>query len=590
MPRSIAESTRRVYHALWFRPWACAEDLSLVTGVNASAVGNVLKRGRERKVPWLLSAKLGRVCPAVHRYVFSNAGVAEFAQNQGWAWFWWHTARGVRALARRLEVVEMAYRYLPALWQSNLVSDSSAYVVRETPGTAWLTDQPVMPVSLEESDWSLGWLRAFCWLEKGPFEAVAVYGKEDPEDGLIYLPVLWRGDFQRPRDISGVRRDMERLLVEHPRWNGLPLSQSVFGSYHPGMIVFCPDRVTGAMLQRNLVESQTDRDLVAHAAILDAQGQVIQPMSPPAARWNRFKIPPVGGDLGDIARQVDLLGQGAYAAVNGPKAWKTFRHVEGCPGIKEAQVANLVGVRGKALRCLLKPMERTKVLTVRGGGHYPDASGRGLLAASQRVTTARAYKRYGIYTKKGGEYRRGQRLHNQELAETISQLRRQGFQAWTSPGFTIDYWDRGRLVRVVPDGFVLLPPGVLVALEYEQSARGPVDVEDKASKYGHLTDIDRTLPVLFVTGTQEAADAFCRLRQHYLLATTLERLTEGPQGRMEIQDGEGGTESGCWGYWWEGMDAPSYQAPIDLWAQVYARLVRKPSWRVPLDNPWKLRW
>ena len=126
---------------------------------------------------------------------------------------------------------------------------------------------------------------------------------------------------------------------------------------------------------------------------------------------------------------------------------------------------------------------------------------------------------------------------------------------------------------------------MLVALEYEQSAKAPSDVGDKANKYRRLTAIGRTLPVLFVTETQDAAEQFCQLGQSYLLATTLERLTEGPQGRMEI-----GAESGCWGYWQEGMDAPTYQTPIDLWAQVYARRDANPVWRVPLNNPARLMW
>ena len=233
---------------------------------------------------------------------------------------------------------------------------------------------------------------------------------------------------------------------------------------------------------------------------------------------------PLGRRMGDLRRPVSTQPR-CRIPVRFPIPQTNFSPYiplsGGCPGIEASQVAT-------TSEAVLGAMERSKVLTARGGGQYLDASGRGLLAASQRVSTKRAYKRHGIYTKKGGEYRNSQRLHNQTLAETVNELRRQGVEAWTSPGFVIDCWDRGQVVRVVPDGFVLLPPGVLVALEYEQSAKAPSDVGDKANKYRRLTAIGRTLPVLFVTETQDAAEQFCQLGQSYLLATTLERLARPP--------------------------------------------------------------
>ena len=96
------------------------------TGLKQNKVSNALKRGERRG--WLRSARLGRVFKAVDRFVFSNAGIEEMGRQFGWEPLWWHTANGVRALARRLEVLELAYRYLPGFWQSNAVSRPIVWV------------------------------------------------------------------------------------------------------------------------------------------------------------------------------------------------------------------------------------------------------------------------------------------------------------------------------------------------------------------------------------------------------------------------------------------------------------------------------
>ena len=50
------------------------------------------------------------------------------------------------------------------------------------------------------------------------------------------------------------------------------------------------------------------------------------------------------------------------------------------------------------------------------------------------MTTSRANKRWGIHTKRGGEFRRAQRLHNQGLAESIIMC---------TTDQTCDCWDNG---------------------------------------------------------------------------------------------------------------------------------------------------
>ena len=585
MPRAFSSNTLYVYFRLWYQPLASAADIALVTRMTAPAVSNVLKRGVEGGL--LRSARLGRVRDAVDRYVMSNYGVEKLHAQWGWEIFWWHTAEGVRSLARRLEVVEMAYAYLPLLWQSNLVSNPTCHVYQETPDTAWRTGEPVMRARLVEADWSDGRLAGFHWLRSGPCEAIATYddGYNDP---LLHLPVLWRGSFQKPADIASVRRDMGRLLSVDERWSKLPEAQAISREYCPGLVIFCSERVAAAMVQRNWLESATGYTATT-PAIIDAQGQVVRAMSPPTAWWQAgFLLPPRGGALKDISRTVRALTAGAYAAVNGRRSWRTFRSVDGSPGVTLDQIAASVGVDTSIASVLLKPMVKEKVIVKKKDGHYLDVSGRSLLASSQRVTPSRTLKRWGVYTRKGGEYRRAQRLHNQGQAEAILELRRHGYAAFPAMGVVIDYWHGGKNYRVVPDGFVVLHPGVLVALEFERSSATPEAVAEKARNYGHLSQIGIPLPSLFITETEEAARNLAVLRHGYLLATTLDAVREGPHGRTFIRDGVESSDPGVWWYWYGDEEAPTSDSPIDAMSHLYVQSNPNTVWRMPVHNPFRL--
>ena len=597
MPRRFSEKSIQVYWWLWRLPWACAADIALITGLKQQAVSNVLSRGRERGC--LASAQLGRTHELVDRFVFTTAGVEEFHNRHEWPIFWWHTAAGVRSLARRLEVVEMAYRYLPLLWRSNLVVEPTCHVYREREEIAWQTGEPVMRAELEPADWSQGRLLGFHWRYGGSIEAIATYDDGGLNDDLLHLPVLWRGNFQTPADIASVRRDMQQVLLQDERYFRVPDRQSFSPDYCPGLIIFCPDRVSAAMVQRNWRESPT-RDNLTRPAIIDAQGQVTRAMSPPTLWWNGFYLTRAGDNLADVSQAVAGLTSGPYAAVNGVRSWRTFRAIDGSPGVTLQQISESVGVTDTVAAALLAPMTmkkpgdkrkntdrdqvRGRVIFTKGGGHYLDASGRGLLGYSQMVSLARVHRRWGVYARKGGEYRRGQRLHNQGQADAILYLRQHGYAAFPTMGLVIDYWHRGKRIRVVPDAFVVLPPGVLVAVEFERTARSEDDMMEKAGSYLQLSRL-HPIPVLFITETLQAARNLALLKLPYVLATTLDAVRDGPHGRAAIQDGAMVGEPGCWWYWYSDADAPTPDAPIDLCATLYAQTDTNVTWRLPLDRP-----
>lgn len=121
MARALSDKTFFVLRMLWGLPWASAADIATLTGCKVQTVSTILNRRMEKGR--LEREKLGRAQEVALRYVFTNEGVEECHRLYGWEIFWWHSANGVLALARRLEVVEMCYAYLPRLWQSNMVVD-----------------------------------------------------------------------------------------------------------------------------------------------------------------------------------------------------------------------------------------------------------------------------------------------------------------------------------------------------------------------------------------------------------------------------------------------------------------------------------
>ena len=395
MPRALSDDTVCVLQWLWYLPWASASDIARVTGLKENAVSNVLSRGRTRG--WLESARLGRTRDAVDRFVYSFHGVEEFHTRYDWEVFWWHTTSGVRSLARRLEIVEMAYYYLPLLWRSTLVTDRRCYVYRERSVISPAPGKATTRVELTEADWRRGKIVAFYWMDIGPFEAIITYDNGDRDSDLLHIPVLWRASFQKASDIDSVMWDMRRVFAQDQRWSWLRQEQAFSLSFCPGLVIFCPDRVSAGMVQRHWLESLT-RDTLTNPAIIDAEGRMIRAMSPPTTWWEGFRLPRHGVTLDkikDVSQVVRSLTSGAYAAVNGVRAWRTFRSIDGSPGVSLRQIVAFVGVDTTVASRLLDSMMKEKVVIVKGGGYYLDVSGRALLAYSQRVTPARVLKRWG---------------------------------------------------------------------------------------------------------------------------------------------------------------------------------------------------
>ena len=599
MPRGVSPTTRHILRLLWILPWASSAEvyalLEAWKGIAPSTVPNALRRAQKRG--WLLSASLGRERDAVTRWIFSNTGI-EWGEAMGWQRDWWHSATGARALARRIQVVEATYQAMVNLFRSNLVSDSRVHVFTSHSDIHERTGETVTRWNLEEAYWAGADVMDFAWVEKGPFDAVigygavagaGAYGTAVSED-LLYMPICSFGRFHKEAHIDHLRSQMGEILEERRERSSLPISQAVYGDYFPGVLGLCSDGAVAAMVQRHYMETHGQRDHHAALGIMDIQGKknvrgtVVRPMSRPTSWWDGTKRETRPRVVGDMARMVNLLQRGPYAAVNGRRSWRVFRTMAIRPGSTLTQIAALNGLEDPDARELLEPMVEEKVVLVWRGGYYLDASGRRLFADAERVTAVKVLKQQGEYARPDGRYRRTQRLHNLGTTESVLALQLQGFPVFSALGMSIDYYVHRRLYRVSPDAFIVVD-GVLMATEYERSAKTPKAVEKKARPYKLLADIGIPIPVLFITKTDAAAKIFASLGLPHVLATTLYRLKQGPQGRADLdEDGAVAGDPGCWYYWYSGQSTPSTTAPIDLWPRVRPDDYR--VWRVGTPRPY----
>ena len=594
MPRPLSPNTIGILKQLWMMPWASAADLHAILAAWAplppSTVANALARCKKRG--WLLSASLGRERDTVNRWIFSNAGL-DWGEGMGWRREWWHSATGYRALAGRIQVVELIYQTMIDLFRSNLVRDSRIEVFDSYPDVVERTGEPITRWQLAKAYWAGAQICRFTWQEKGPFDAVVgyygiafagAYGTVRSGD-ILPIPVRLFNRFNRSGDVAYLRRQMQEILKERDEKSSLSMDQALHGDFYPGVVGVCSDGAVAAMVNRHYLETSGLKSDHVALGILDAQDHVVRSMSCPTNWWAPPEQDPRPRAVGNLARMVELLQRGPYAAVNGRRSWRVFYTVAIRPGSTLKQISALNGLEASEARLLLKVMVEERAILIWRGGYYLHERGRRLFADSQRVTSARVLKQQGEYARPDGRFRRKQRLHNWGTTEMVLALHLQGFPVFSALGMNVDYYVNNRRYRVSPDAWVLLSPGVLVAIEYERSARSPKAVAKKALRYKLLTAIGLPIPVLFITETEEADRLFADLRLPHVLSTTLDRLKEGPQGRV-VLDGKGrvGGDPGCWTYWYSNHDGPVHDAPIDLWSTLRPREYR--AWWVGTRRPY----
>ena len=560
MARSLSERTMLIYHLVWMLPLISVAELVAIAGhllgLNNAAVHNALRAGEKRGL--LASVKLGRELNKASRWLYIEEGVA-WGEAQGWEKDWWHSAGGIMELARKMNVVEWVYKCLPNLLGSKLVQTPLVHTLHSYQGVHEITGERSTRRTLEESDWEGAVVSDFMWVDQGPFEAVVRYrdpeepgGYGTPEDpNHLYLPLLFIGRFQKRSDIARLRARMEELLVEREGWVRAPIGMATYRAQFAGAVALCSDGSVAAVANRHYVETHIEAAVYVELGILDAQGNVIRQMNRPSCKWSGVKVKARPRAVGHIGRVVASLERGAYAAVNGRRSWRVFRTVAMNPGQEVREIAKQCQMEAAEVRKLIRPMVRNRVLFSWNRGYYLLDEGERLYGDAEGATFNTVEKQLRGFAKIDDGHRKRHRRHDRGLGKTIRLLREQGERAFVVQGMCIDYYVKGKLFRARPDG-LLIVNGVVVALEYERSAKGFEALARKVEVYRKLAGIKHPIPVLFVTETESAAALVARSGLQNVAATTVARLEKGLQG-----DGPG-----CWSYWYEGFPAPVNSAPI----------------------------
>ena len=611
MPRKYSATTLLVYRLVADRPLVSAGDLVGMTSQPhkhpGRTISNVLRRGKEDGL--LESASLGWNHQAVDRYVISAAGREKFSQMEEFSNCVWLDQWDVELLIKLGPFMEMAYSVLPELCQTNLFG-GGVFVPRRRPAVNTRFED-IESLALEESDWREARLVDLRWLPEGlestevalvrhPFSLVAVYENTHLSDGRLYLPVAWKGRYQRRQEVQDLRTRMGEVLELRQGWYGI--SGSDLPRHAPGALFICSDTVSAVMARNavaDVIESQPGSSL--RLGIVDLEGQVLQPLERPSNMWEGVKAPPPGGPFGEPELVLEDLknGRDRMALTTGKGSWRAFKVLADNTGIRSDQVPLVLETSERRASDLIRPMVRQKLSVKLEGGHYLESRGRRILAGSERVSVQRVTRQLGTYTRKPrarrrrprpgtsgagtpGAYRRRQRRHNEGVVDLLVALKSQREMVFPAKGRYIDHGS----ARIVPDAYLILPTGapgspwVLAAMEYELSARRPDQVLEKAQRYMNLAESGRPMPVLFVTASEEAAREFVKLRQPHILATTIAKLEAGPQGRALVVQRGGEAAAvlpGCWGYWYEDGAQPTFNAPINLWPANR----RYPHWEVP---------
>ena len=613
MSRKYSASTLLVYRLVAERPLVSAGDLVGMTNLAhkhpGRTISNALRRGKKARL--LESASLGWNHQAVDRYVISAAGRERLAPMPEFSDCVWLDQWDLESLVKLGPFVEMAYSVLPKLCQTNLFG-GGVFVPRRRPAVNTRSED-IESLVLEGSDWREARLVDLRWLPEGlestevalvrhPFSLVAVYENTHLGDGRLYLPVGWKGRYQRRQEVLDLRTRMGEILELRQGWYGI--SGSGLPRHCPGALFICSDMVSGVMARNavaDVIESEPGSSL--RLGIVDLEGQVLQPLERPSNMWEGVKAPPPGGPFGEPELVLEDLknGRDRMALSVGMERWRAFKALADNTGIRSDQVPLVLETSESKAGELIRPMVRQKLAVRLEGGHYLESRGRRILAGSERVSVQRVTRQLGTYTRKPrarrrrprpgtsgagtpGAYRRRQRRHNEGVVDLLVALKAQKEMVFPAKGRYIDHGS----ARIVPDAYLILPTGapgspwVLAAMEYELSARRPDKVREKAQPYMNLERSGRPMPVLFVTASEEAAREFVKLRQPNILATTIAKLEAGPQGRVLVvqRGGEAVVLPGCWWYWYEDGEAPTFDAPINLWAASR----RYPHWEVPVDG------
>ena len=470
----------------------CAQDIEAFNTMQVSNIHDVIDRAE--RAGFIRKFKAGQTFQAQTRIVLTNKGINEVCSHFSLPLKQQFCKGSHAENLARLRLNEPVMRLAPRLFRSGAIP--APFVYPKDPG-----DDP-REVVLDEStalvdiDWlestqdsnihSIWWYRTTAG-DTVPFPTVTV--------GLHHISA---GLAERDLSLPSVRRiDSTAGLESVPGFiNGLSHARA------PGVIFIVLDRLAGWFVSRHYAG--------ASKAIVDAEGNIIQPMKPvmPMGRIERPSIwtGMVGLPETDLDR---LLRKPEALAMQGVPQRKVFEKVNGIPGCNFSIIGRGVGHPESKVKSIVDAYEKAGLLAVFDHCVYLSDGGRGAAARRDRQHPNTVHGRFATLTADDPAQRLHDREHEQAVGRVEGLLRRAGIQAFPGWRLEITYPGEGG-TQLRPDLWALVPLGngtaLWHALEVERSAAQYAAIDRKLGPYRIARDRGHVWPVLVVAGKGKRSD------------------------------------------------------------------------------------
>ena len=209
--------------------------------------------------------------------------------------------------------------------------------------------------------------------------------------------------------------------------------------------------------------------------------------------------------------------------------------MEDFPGCTNSQVAKTFRMSRAAVAGIVNELLAGGLLVRLDGGLYLGEEGMKTVAHRDRVSPERVEKRFGVYLKPDGKYRKLQAKHDRAVAEVAAAFRLAGIPVAAGWRWEMDLG--GRQIR--PDIWVLIEIGsgaaMWHAVEAEFSAKAASSVSLKLRPYWAAKEAGHTIPVLVVAGTKEGEKNFELIGDDLpLMVTTFAKFKKGNLANPEL--------------------------------------------------------
>ncbi len=498
---------------IWQQPYASATDLLVHEVLILARLYEILEFLRNGG--YVEAVRLGSMRKRQTRYYLTPKGVNSVRETLGWPLEWQVMKDGLERISRFVPFLEVAYRLSPRLW------GSAAAAPLQYPRSL----DPERPdvVSFDESCvmYRFNWVRHNPSDRKNSIHVVTQYVNEDLDE--VAVPYCWYGRLHGP----GTLPDLASLFLGLQ--SGDAPASPEYPVIPPGAVFVCADRLAALRVQREYAPH-------IPKAVVTTDGRVVEVMRPGVPRrLFRMAEQPAGRRPQPPQGIPEWLAESAHGgALDGVENTRVFSKVEDYQGSLITQVARGARIRRDTVRKMLDVMAQHDLVRELEGGYYLGDGGIKFIARRDRESIPMARSRFSTYIEEDGRYRAQQRRHDRKTTDVAIRFQEAGLTPFTGRRMVVNY---PHLTQIKPDLWCVLALGdgtvLFVAVEVEFSAKKDKAISDKLLPYRVVQfEIGEPVPVLFVTGTPDAADRVARLGDdlNLLAASYDEVMKNRPDG------------------------------------------------------------